>query len=461
MKSDLPNASQFSPVQTPLPELLLVVLANEPSRQNIQSAIASRFFEKSTDPFGLADNTIFALSEYGLLDKPVEDQSSAALTDVGRSLAIKASLNDYSGMYAEFARHILLNLRGLDLLTCAADLNAAGISPTKARIVKELGLRGIYHPPNGTHANGMRQWLEQAGVVDKGKWVANPLRLAKLLGGTEQSEIDQYAGLTREQIAFARAFARLGVPEARSNQVATYAASLFGVEYPEGGLPQSTLFALRDAELIECEKTTGGQGAKPYIVRPTEKLKNEFIEQIFTAIENSAGVQYRNLIRMPYAQILEDLHSTSTQTKGKALEALAFFLARVINLEFVNWRLRSNKTGGAEIDVIMEGTNLIFSRWQIQCKNSKEATLDDVAKEVGLAQIINSNVIMIVTTGRLGSAARKFADQVMRDTNLHVILISGKELQSLRDTPAAIVDILNDQAHGAMQLKRSQIEKAL
>jgi hypothetical protein len=52
---------------------------------------------------------------------------------------------------------------------------------------------------------------------------------------------------------------------------------------------------LRDAGLIECEKTTTGQGAKPYIVRPTEKLKNELIEPIFDSIEQSVGVQYRKL----------------------------------------------------------------------------------------------------------------------------------------------------------------------
>ena len=31
-------------------------------------------------------------------------------------------------------------------------------------------------------------------------------------------------------------------------------------------------------------------------------------------------------------------------------------------LEFVKWRMRTNETGGSELDVIMEGANLIFSR---------------------------------------------------------------------------------------------------
>ena len=85
-------------------------------------------------------------------------------------------------------------------------------------------------------------------------------------------------------------------------------------------------------------------------------------------------------------------------------------ITQLIGLEFVQWRLRNDETGGAELDVIMEGANLIFSRWQIQCKNSSQATLEDIAKEIGLAQVIRTNVIMIVTSGRIGDKALAFAE---------------------------------------------------
>jgi site-specific DNA-methyltransferase (cytosine-N4-specific) len=457
MKSDLPNSSQFSPTQTSLPELLLVIKSNQLDREKVTQGIAKEFFLYSKDSYDLAKNTLFALSEYGLLDKPVDDQSYASLTELGEALFLRAISNDLDGMYAEFARHILLNLRGLELLSCAEDISLSGRKPTKALIVKELRSRGIYHPPNGTHANGMRQWLEKAGVVGKDQWVPVSTRLESILNLTDKSELDQYASLSTEQVAFAKAFARLNVEEARSNEVAKYASELFGVEFPEGGLPQSTLFQLRDAGLITCEKTTGGQGAKPYIVRPTDTLRNEFIEPILETIEHSIGIQYRKLIRMPYEDILSGLKSKSTHEKGLALEALAFYLGKLLNLDFVKWRLRSNKTGGAELDIIMEGTHLIFSRWQIQCKNSKQASLDDVAKEVGVAQVIKSNVIMIVTTGNIGSAAKDFAQSIMKETSLNVILISGNELRLLKKTPTAIIDILKTQAIDAMNLKRIQV----
>src|SRR5205814_1491374 len=129
-------------------------------RQAIAQAIAQEFFAKSPDASGLADNAIYAMSEYRLVNKPEQDQAHLSLTEVGQSLVGKAEQGDEAGIYAEFARHILLNLRGLDLIACVDDLVAQGVEPTKALIIKELGIRGIYHPPNGTHANAMRQWLE-------------------------------------------------------------------------------------------------------------------------------------------------------------------------------------------------------------------------------------------------------------------------------------------------------------
>lgn len=456
MKSSFPNSSQFSPIQTPLPELLIIVKGNQPDRKNIKKAIAERFFLSSPDP-DIAENTIYALSEYQLLDKPRNDLSYSSLSALGESLAAKAESGDLIGLYEEFVRHILLNLHGLDLVQCVDDLISRGTKITKATISKELNYRGFHIPKNGTHLNGMRQWFEQAGLVEHEKWKTDPTVLKRLLGDLDNAELDEYTQLSREQRAFALAFARLNQNEALSNKVAAYATTLFGVEYPEGGLPQSTLFALQDVGLITCKKTTSGQGAKPYVVYRTEKLQNEFIEPIFNAIENSVGIQYHKLIRMPFEEILLGLDNDNKHIKGLALEALAFYLGRLIGLEFVQWRLRSKETGGAELDVIMEGANMIFSRWQIQCKNSSQASLEDIAKELGLAQIIKTNVIMIVTTGRIGDKARSFAERIMRDTNHQVILINRSHLQRIKADPSDFTDILKAQSQSAMALKRNQI----
>lgn len=109
---------------------------------------------------------------------------------------------------------------------------------------------------------------------------------------------------------------------------------------------------------------------------------------------------------------------------------MAIYLTRLIDLDFKGWHTRSADTGGAEVDVIVEGARLIFSRWQIQAKNTKTVRLDDIAKEVGLSlTFVYSNVVMVVTTGDFTKDAYSYAQHVMKTWNLNVILLNGTELE--------------------------------
>jgi hypothetical protein len=84
--------------------------------------------------------------------------------------------------------------------------------------------------------------------------------------------------------------------------------------------------------------------------------------------------------------------------------------------------------------------------------------LEDIAKEVGLTFYLKSNVIMIITTGRIGKPARDYAIGIMQATNLHIILIEKRDLSQLRLQPTAIVEILDREARNAMQLKELKIK---
>jgi site-specific DNA-methyltransferase (cytosine-N4-specific) len=139
--------------------------------------------------------------------------------------------------------------------------------------------------------------------------------------------------------------------------------------------------------------------------------------------------------------------------RGLALEALAFKLMRLIDLTYVATRLRGVATGGAEVDVIFEGARLVFSRWQVQCKNTGRVTLDDVAKEVGLTHFLKSNVIVIVSTGEIGGEARRYANKVMSDSHLCVVMLDAADLARIEADPALIVDVLHREASQAMKLK--------
>ena len=170
---------------------------------------------------------------------------------------------------------------------------------------------------------------------------------------------------------------------------------------------------------------------------------------------SNTGLAVRQLLRKPLSEILEEIESTDTGIKGKALEALAFYFMRLLGLEFRSWRERGKDNSGFEVDIIVEGARLVYSRWQIQCKNSpkNKVPLTDIAKEVGLSLKLRSNVILVITTGSFTADAIEYADDMMKITALNIILLNQYDLRTLIQTPLAIVDILNKKARRVMELK--------
>ena len=127
---------------------------------------------------------------------------------------------------------------------------------------------------------------------------------------------------------------------------------------------------------------------------------------------------------------------------------------RLLDMIYVATRLRASQTGGAEVDLVFESARLVFSRWQIQCKNTARVSLDDVAKEVGLTHLLKSNAIVIVTTGAIGSEARRYANRIMTDSNLAVVMLDGSDLQAISENPTTIVRAFEREAWHAMNLKK-------
>jgi hypothetical protein len=130
---------------------------------------------------------------------------------------------------------------------------------------------------------------------------------------------------------------------------------------------------------------------------------------------------------------------------------------RLIDLKYVGTRLRGIATGGAEVDLIFEGIRLLFSRWQIQCKNTKAVSLDDVAKEVGLTFQLKSNVVMVVSTGIVGLEARKYANHVMNTSNLDIVLVDRADLETLVNRPYEMATMLEREAKRAMKIKELKL----
>lgn len=450
-KSDLPFGSEFSPSQIELPELLDLAMTHAGDVKALQAAIQARFFSmhgagNAKNQAKLAMNCRLGMKAYGLIDE------DANLTDFGRRL--HSLRNDESKLYEALARHILLNLKGMALVQCIRDMTAAGEVVNLTTLRSGLAERGIHYPSGGKHPSMMRLWLAKAGVFVGERWQVNELRLAAILG----ADPDDYGVLshfTKEQRAFLLALANTGVTDPQpANEIARLAAATYGVKFPEKSLPKLILNALIDAGYITATKTTEGRGAKPFLVTPTAKLNAEIVVPLLDQLKDQTDPKLLDLLRKPLADILVEIDSADRYIGGLALEALAFKLMRMLDMRFVATRLRAQVTGGAEADIIFESDRLVYSRWQVQCKNTARVSLDEVAKEVGLSQLLKSNVLVIISTGDIGAEARRYANKIMADTNLSIVMIDRTDLNEIRNYPTHVVDAFNREARHAMTLKQ-------
>jgi len=450
VKSDLPFGSEFSPTLLELPRVLELAKEHDGDVKALQAAIRVEYFERnqtsSQNKDKLAMNARLGMKAYGVID------SEARLTDFGERLY--DIRGDSAQLYAELARHILLRLNGMALIQCVQDIQASGERVGLVRLRESLLQRGISFPRGGKHPSMMRLWLERAGIF-RSEWNVDEARLHDVLG-TPPEIMDALTLLTSEQRSYLKALINLGGPGPYwSNEVEKLATAAYGTKFNEKNLPKQVLYPLEKAHLIALARGTkeSGRGAKPFLVKWTDTLSASIVVPLLEQIDKMILPAIRPLVRQSLAEIRTNIEDGNTHVKGLALEALGFKLMRLIDLDYVATRLRGDQTGGAEVDLLFESTRLVFSRWQVQCKNTAHVSLDDVAKEVGLIHLLKSNVIVVVSTGLIGTEARRFAGKVMADTNLCVVLIDGDDLAAIEKTPASIVDVLNREARNAMKLK--------
>jgi site-specific DNA-methyltransferase (cytosine-N4-specific) len=459
--SSLPFGSEFSPSQIDLRQLLELIDTHEGNQPALQAAILATWFAEhgaGADPEKaaknrntLAMNCRLGLRAYGIID------TAASFTAFGRELYVLRA--DDKALYERLAKHILLNLHGMALIQCIRDMAAAGDEVNLTTLREQLAERGVHYPPGGKHPSMMHLWLEKAGVFVGARWQVDDIRLQEVLG-TDPHMYRQLAGFTLEQSAFLRALANSGVTEPQpANEIVKLAAASYGVKFPEKSLPKMVLNALVEAGYITATKTTEGRGAKPFMIAPTPKLQAELIEPLFDQLKEHTDPKLLDLLRKPLADILTEMASDDRYISGLALEALAFKLMRFLDMDYMATRLRASATGGAEVDLVFQSARLVYSRWQVQCKNTAHVSLDDVAKEVGLTAFIKSNVIVIVTTGTVGGEARRYANKIMRDSNLAIVMLDGPDLQRITGNAAQIVDVFNREAQAAMKLKHLDLDR--
>jgi len=445
--NELPFGTQFSPNIVDLRTALRLIKENEGCDTNVLiNALADAFFPKVAENSqrNMAGNCKNSLVAYKLL-KP---GGGVSMTDFGNDLQI---ILDDDQLYDTFARHILTNLNGLVLIDCIRVLNRQGIKITNESIITALNERGFIYARTANNPQVMKLWLEKADVLVG--WRINERRFNELINISE-NELSLLKTLSKEQYYYIKAMCNITTDEfQKASAVRDLAKSVFGINFGEKAFASNVLNPLEKKGLIELRKTTTGRGAKSHDIRLTELAKKDivipFLQQIESVIGNDVLQQYQK----PLLEIRKDIDSYDTYVKGLALEAFAIKIMHIIGLDFVETRLKGTETAGAEVDVLFESSKLLYSRWQVQCKNSSKVSVDHVAKEVGLHHLLKTNAIVIMTTGTISETARDYANSIMKSLNICIMFVEGTDIDTIISNPLAIVEIFNREALAAKQIK--------
>ena len=443
-KNELPFGSQFSPNIIDLSDVLKFTGENEgkPIAEFVD-LLAERYYSSSRTPRKMAGNMKIAMTSYGIIT-----EGNISFTDMGRELF---AIHDPGELHAVFAKRILLYLNGLKLIETLRQLERNGDTVTNASVNNALISQGFELKQTSNNAQVMKLWLEKANILDG--WRINEAKLSELIG-IESEDIGPLRELPPEQYYFLLALCNTSSDEPLvATDVRDLATATFNYQFDEKSFANKVIKPLHEKGLLVAEKTTGGRGAKPYMVSLSDKTKQEVIEPLLEQFKDQVGSPLVEAYCKSFAVLREEIDLDDKYKKGLALEAFAIKVMKIIGLDFVKTRYRDIQIGGAEVDVIFDSTRLMYNRWQVQCKNTSSVTIDMVAKEVGLSHMLKSNAIIMMTTGHLTNDAKLYARRIMEDMNLCILMLEKEDIDSIIENPTSIVSILNSQAENAKKIK--------
>ena len=442
---------QFEPKTMKLTDLIQLCKSYQPNRRALQEEIARTYYsnhsrennsQQEDNRSKLAMNTFLSLRAYKLVESIGDDDWQYQVSDLANE--ILENRDNPQEVARIFARHILTNLTGMSLLKAVDAINSRGDQPKLDLIGYELQEMGYSISPNAIYVSTMRQWLQEAGVFER-QYQINWDQVYDILE-LDKDYIDELYTLTSEQKYFLLAMLQMSITElTKWNDIVKYGISVYKVRFPSKSFVKDIIQPLVNTGLIETEKTTGGRGAKPNLVKLTQKAQKELLSKLLESMADMTEISQTELNRS-FDDVIQDLEHPDKHIKGKALELLAIWMIRLTSLRFTKWRKRDYETGQGEVDVLAASDRFVYHRWQIQCKNTKRVDVEVLAKEVGMTFVTGADVVMIVTTGEFTRDAFQYAYRMMEVSRYYMVLIQKEDIESIKRDKTNIIKILDKRA---------------
>ena len=455
----LPSFNDFSPelMGHDIRQCLRVVVDLTPNESAIFKEWARLFFKGVLNKRATT-NLPATLRSTGLStgERPIR------LSEVGTQVLAASSSTEAARI---FCRHLILEKNGKFLIEALTHLKSRNERVTKASLKQELTGLGISHlAPGTTDHTTLKNWLIHAGLVNRN---GEPIDIEiKALLGISAGEMAELKRLTLGQQIFLK---KLRVRHELESGPFPTAAILqecleeFPSHFDESQFAKRIRLPLESAGWLIVEGLAGGvHGGKSGKISATKKLLEIPMSEVIPDFDRAVPGDLRDKLNTPLESIALDLIGKDTHKAGIALELLSLRAVLDLGLEPKHFRLRSAQSAGAEVDLVAEGSHLLFSRWVFQCKRygpgtSSKMRLSDLAKEVGIAIYLKAHVIVMVTTSDFTQDAKEYAREITRDTPFQFVLLNGDVVREyLKSGKDVLRAFFHQNARSVMNMKSGQ-----
>ncbi len=454
----LPSFNDFSPgIIGDVRQPLKILKDHAPDWQQIVAEWDRAFFNSAGNKRA-STNIPATLTSLGLMTR-----SPLALTDAGEAILAKPTPLEAA---QQLVRHVVDAHNGMTLIDAVRSLNARGEAVSKDSLKRELEIVGVEGLSTATtdHTT-LLNWMVEAGLFareGRKNPVADDAAMKDVLGISDVERSD-FAELALNQQIFLQIFRRVaegnGGSPLPAKQIIDECLRDHRGYFDEDQIRAKIVNPLAQAGWIELPQSkSAGRGGKSGTIAPTDRLMGIPIEAVLPDFDQIIPADLRSKIDLPASEVKKLLSSKQTYDRGLGLELLALKMILDIGIEPRAFRLRSRDTAYAEVDLTAEGKNLLFSRWNFQCKCVRsKVSLGDVAKEVGLAIYTKAHVVAVVTTSDFSSEAIAYAREITQTTHLQFLFINGAVVDRYLEKGASVLlDHVSKNAASVMAQKRSQ-----
>lgn len=365
----------------------------------------------------------------------------------------------------QFCAHLLREKNAKLLIEALASMRKRRVVISKPSLKSELvglGVTGLSN--NTTDHSTLKNWMIEAGLVSP-DGDPNDTEIKAILG-ISSTEIDEFKSLTLGQQVFLHLLRKQHETATAPFQVKALFRMCMENQphlFDDAQFAKKIRQPLLDGGwVVTAGLAKGVHGGRSGQIEGSKKLLDIPLSEVFPDFDQVVPADLRSKLNTPLDALAVDLFGTDTYKAGFALELLALRMIMDLGLEPRNFRLRSAQTAHAEVDLIAEASQLLFSRWTFQCKRYGRETqtklsLGDVAKEVGIAIFAKAHVIVMVTTTDFSKDARDYALEVTRATHLQFVFVNGTVIdQYLKVGKDALWAHFLSNAKEVMSTKRDQ-----